>query len=73
MPVADLPPTQKGRHHEIRALGLREFAGLWRDDQRLDPFKLARFAKLLVASYDDIEPFLSEETKAHLTGNGKNA
>ena len=27
----DLPPTQKGRHHEIRALGLREFAGLERD------------------------------------------
>jgi hypothetical protein len=68
-----LPPTQKGRHHEIRALGLREFAGLRRDDQRLDPFKLARFAKLLVAAYDQIEPFLSEETKVHLTGEGKNS
>jgi hypothetical protein len=68
----DLPPTQKGRHHEIRALGLREFAGLRRDDQRLDPFKLARFAKLLVAPFDQIEPFLSEETKAHLTGEGRN-
>jgi len=52
---------------------LREFAGLRSDEQRLDPFMLARFAKLFVASYDDIEPFLSEETKAHLTGSGKNA
>ena len=69
----DLPPTQKGRHHEIRARGLREFAGLRSDDQRLDPFTLARFARLFVASYDEIEPFLSEETKAHLTGEGKNA
>jgi len=67
----DLPPTQKGRHHEIRALGLRQFAGLTRDDERLDPFELARFAKLFVASFDDIEPFLSEETKKHLLGGGK--
>lgn len=73
MDSSDLPPTQKGRHHELRAAGLREFAGLRRDDQRLDPFKLAHFAKLLVASYDQIEPFLSEETKAHLIGDGKNA
>jgi Zn-dependent peptidase ImmA (M78 family) len=54
-------------------LGLREFAGLRRDDQRLDPFELARFAKLLVATYADIEPLLSEETKRHLVGEGKNA
>jgi hypothetical protein len=71
--MQDQPPTQKGRHHELRAAGLREFAGLRRDDQRLDPFKLAHFAKLLVASYDQIEPLLSEETKVHLTGEGKNA
>jgi hypothetical protein len=69
--MPDLPPTQKGRHHEIRALGLREFAGLRRDDQRLDPFELARFAKLFVASFEDVEQFLSEEAKAHLTGKGK--
>jgi len=67
----DLPPTQKGRHHEIRALGLRQFAGLTRDDERLDPFELARYAKLFVASFDEIEPFLSEETKKHLLGGGK--
>lgn len=69
----DLPPTQKGRHHELRALGLREFAGLRRDTSRLDPFKLAHYAKLFVASYDQIEPLLTEGTKAHLTGEGKDA
>ena len=67
----DLPPTQKGRHFEIRALGLREFAGLRRDDEPLDPFALARVAKLFVATFDQIEPFLTEETRAHLTGSGK--
>lgn len=69
----EFPPTQKGRHHEVRAKGLREFAGLRRDDERLDPFELARHANLLVASYDVIEPLLSEETKVHLVGDGKNA
>ena len=65
-----LPPSQKGRQYEIRALGLREFAGLRRDDERLDPFELARFAKLLVASFEQIEPFLTAETKSHLLGSG---
>lgn len=55
----------------MRAQGLREFAGLRRDDQRLDPFKLAQYAKLLVASFDQIEPLLSEETRAELIGTGK--
>ena len=67
----DLPPTPKGRHHEIRARALREFAGLDRDDDPLDPFELARFAKLLVASFEQIEPLLSEEAKRHLVGAGK--
>lgn len=70
MDTSILPPTQKGRHYEIRAIGLREFAGLRRDDERLDPFELARYAKLLVASFDQIEPFLSAETKSHLLGAG---
>lgn len=70
MDSSDLPPTQKGRHHELRALGLRDFAGLRRDDERLDPFELARFAKLLVASFEDIEA-LSEESRNHLLGGGK--
>jgi len=66
----DLPPTQKGRHYELRAQGLREFAGLKRDDQRLDPFELAHYAKLLVVPFDAIKG-LSEETINHLLGEGK--
>lgn len=70
MDSSELPPTQKGRHHELRALGLRQFAGLRRDDERLDPFELARVAKLFVAPFDQIEPLLTEETKKHLLGDG---
>lgn len=65
-----MPPTQKGRQYEIRAIGLREFAGLRRDDERLNPFDLAQYARLLVASFEQIEPFLTAETKAHLLGTG---
>jgi hypothetical protein len=62
----NLPPTRKGRNYEIKAIGLREFAGLRRDDERLNPFDLAKYANLLVASFEQIEPLLSEETKQHL-------
>jgi len=70
MDTENLPPTRKGRQFEIRALGLRDFAGLKRDDERLNPFDLAHYAKLLVASFEQIEPFLTAETKSHLLGNG---
>ncbi len=66
-----LPPSDKGRQYEIRAIGLREFAGLRRDDEPLNPFELAHYAKLLVASFDQIEPFLTAETSAHLLDKGK--
>lgn len=69
--LEELPPTQKGRHYEIRAKGLREFAGVRYDDEPLDPFDLARRAKLLVAPYDLIEPLLSDETRNYLIGEGK--
>lgn len=68
----DLPPTQKGRHHEVRAQGLREFAGLNSDLDPLDPFELARYANLLVVPFEQIAA-LSEETRAHLLGEGKDA
>ncbi len=70
MDTENLPPTRKGRQFEIRALGLRDFAGLKRDDERLNPFDLAHYAKLLVASFEQIEPFLSAATKSHLLGDG---
>lgn len=66
----ELPPTQKGKHHEVRAAGLREFAGLRRDDQPLDPFKLARYANLMVISVDQVEG-LSAETVSELLDTGK--
>lgn len=70
MKTEDLPPTRKGREYELRALGLRDFAGLRRDDELLNPFELARYAKLNVAQFSDIEPFLTPETRAHLLGEG---
>jgi len=71
MRTSDLPPTQKGRIYELNALGLRDFAGATRDDQLLDPFALARFAKLFVAKFSEIENFLTPETRKHLLGDGK--
>ncbi|HEX8288716.1 MAG TPA: ImmA/IrrE family metallo-endopeptidase [Pyrinomonadaceae bacterium] len=73
MDTSLLPPTRKGRNYEIKAIGLRDFAGLRRDDERLNPFELARYAKLLVATFEQIEPFLSEESKSHLLKEGKDA
>jgi len=67
----NLPPSNKGRNYEIKAIGLREFAGLRRDDERLNPFDLAKYANLLVASFEQIEPFLSEETKLELLNSAK--
>jgi hypothetical protein len=68
--MKDLPPTQKGRNYELRAQALREFAGLKRDDQPLDPFELARYAKLLVVTFEEIVG-LSEQTIKHLISEGK--
>jgi hypothetical protein len=66
-----LPPTQKGRQYELRALGLRDFAGV-REAEPLDPFALAQFAKLMVIDFEMIEG-LSEETREHLLGAGSGA
>jgi len=66
-----LPPTYKGRHYELRALGLRDFAGV-RDDEPLDPFALAHFAKLMVIDFEHING-LSKETREHLLGTGSEA
>ena len=71
--TADLPPTPRGRNYELRARGLREFAGLRSDEEPLDPFRLARYANLLVANFEDIEAALSDETKSELLGKGKDS
>ena len=61
-----LPPTGKRKQFELRALGLRDFAGV-RGDQPLDPFALAKFAKLMVVDFDAVKE-LSAESRAHLLG-----
>jgi hypothetical protein len=73
MDEALLPPTQKGRWYELRAMGLREFAGLRRDTEPLDPFLLARYAKLLVVEFQEFADQLSPETREHLLGAGAEA
>jgi hypothetical protein len=71
--TSNLPPTLKGRNYELSAISLRQFAGLVRDDEPLNPFALAHFAKLSVVTFEQIEAFLSKETKQHLMGDGRDA
>lgn len=66
-----MPPTAKGRQYELRALGLRDFAGLKRPDEPLNPFDLARYAKLEVVQFDVIKDLLSPETLEHLLDTGR--
>jgi hypothetical protein len=61
-----LPPTEKRKQFELRALGLRDFAGVT-GDEPLDPFALAKFAKLMVVDFEAIKE-LSPESRAHLLG-----
>ncbi len=61
-----LPVAEKRKQFELRALGLREFAGVT-EDQRLDPFALASFARLLVVDFNSIKG-LSAESRTHLLG-----
>jgi hypothetical protein len=61
-----LPATDKRKQFELRALALRDFAGV-AADQPLDPFALAAFERLLVVDFDSIEG-LSAESRAHLLG-----
>ena len=67
---AVLPPTEKRKQFELRALTLRDFAGV-RPDEALDPFALAEFARLLVVDFDQIKD-LSAESREHLLGDGMN-
>lgn len=67
-----LPPTQKGRQYELRAMGLRDFAGLRSDEEPLDPWTLAEFAKLMVIDFEQIKG-LSSEAREHLLGAGADA
>lgn len=58
---------------ETYAVCLREFAGLRSPHQRLDPFKLAQYANLLVADFETVKPLLSNQALNQLLGGGKDA
>jgi hypothetical protein len=61
-----LPPGEKWRRFELHALGFRDFARV-RPDAALDPFRLAKFANLLVVDFAQIQN-LSETTRERLLG-----
>ena len=67
MTAFDLPPGDKWRRFELQAQGFREFAAV-RPDAPLDPFRLARFANLLVVEFRQIQN-LSETTRERLLGS----
>lgn len=62
----DLPPGEKWRQYELKALGLRDFARV-RPLAPLNPFDLARFANLLVLEFDRIRG-LNQQAREHLLG-----
>ena len=63
--MGKLPPGEKWRRFELQASGFRDFAGV-RPDAALDPFRLAKFANLLVVDFAQI--ILSETTRERLLG-----
>lgn len=65
-----LPATEKRKQFELRALALRDFAGV-KPEEPLDPFALAQFARLLVVDFEQIKG-LSDEAREHLLGAGTN-
>jgi hypothetical protein len=62
----ELPPGEKWRQFELNALGFRDFARV-RAGAPLDPFRLAKFANLLVIDFDQIKG-VSKEAREHLLG-----
>jgi hypothetical protein len=64
---SDLPPGEKWRQFELKALGLRDFARL-RHDAPLNPFDLARFANLFVVDIARIKD-LSSQSRELLLGS----
>jgi hypothetical protein len=64
---SELPPGEKWRQYELKALGLRDFARV-RAGAPLNPFDLARFANLLVVDIERIKD-LSIQSRKHLLGS----
>jgi hypothetical protein len=62
----ELPPGEKWRQFELNAMGFRDFAQV-RPTAPLDPFRLAKFANLVVVDFAQIEG-LSAKNREHLLG-----
>ena len=60
----EFPPGEKWRQYELHALGFRDFARV-RPAAPLNPFRLAKFANLVVIDFDQIEG-LSSKNRQHL-------
>ena len=66
MLLGPLPPGQKWRNFELKAIAVRDFARV-KPDVSLNPFDLAQFANLLVVEFDQLRG-LSERARQHLLG-----
>lgn len=63
----ELPPGRKWRQYELHALGFRDFARV-PPGAPLNPFRLAKFANLVVIDFDQIKG-LSPKNRTHLLGS----
>jgi len=63
----ELPPGEKWRQYELHAIGFRDFARV-RLSAPLNPFRLAKFANLVVIDFDRIKG-LSAKNREHLLGS----
>jgi len=64
--LGPLPPGEKWRNFELKAIALRDFARV-RSDVSLNPFELAQFANLMVVEFEQLRG-LSERAREHLLG-----
>jgi hypothetical protein len=64
--LGPLPPGEKWRKFELKAIALRDFARV-RPDVSLNPFELAQFANLMVVEFEQLKG-LSERAREHLLG-----
>jgi Zn-dependent peptidase ImmA (M78 family) len=64
--LGPLPPGEKWRNFELKAIALRDFARV-RPDVSLNPFELAQYANLMVVEFEQLNG-LSERAREHLLG-----
>jgi hypothetical protein len=69
--LGPLPPGEKWRNFELKAIALRDFARV-RADVSLNPFDLAEFANLMVVEFEQLKG-LSERARQHLLGPASEA